>query len=67
MRTIDEIARELFSHPDFVVGNFFTRQHFADHGFTGDEIDSMNEDDGIFADVISQEVFEMAEQYREDA
>lgn len=61
-RDIADIASELFNHPDFVVGNVFTREHFD--GFNDAEIDLMRDDGSIFADVISQEVFEMAESYR---
>lgn len=42
MRTIDEIAKELFAHPDFVVGNFLTRQHIAEMGYDLDSIGDMS-------------------------
>lgn len=40
-RTLDEIGRELFSHSDFVVGNFLGRQHVKDEGFDPDKLGDM--------------------------
>ena len=42
MRTIDEIANELFNHPDFVVGNLLTRKHIAEMGYDPDNIGDMD-------------------------
>jgi hypothetical protein len=54
MRDIDEIANELFSHPDFVVGNFLTKQHLIDAGYELDKVHNMD----WAADPISDTMWE---------
>ena len=51
-RPIEEIYRELAAHPDFVIGNYLSRQHVEDAGFDLDDLPQSFADDN--ADMLSE-------------
>lgn len=55
-RSIDDIAAELFAHPEFVIGNFLTRDHLTEAGIDPDKVDSRVAE--WAADSLSEEMME---------